>query len=67
MKHKEDIISSYCGIGKVTTSVLLAEMPELGTLDAKKIAALAGVPSIKRMRLPLIAYRNLLHKNALSL
>ena len=43
LKNKDNILQSFCGIGSVTASVLLAEMPELGTLDGKKIAALAGL------------------------
>ena len=31
------------GVGNVTARTLLAEMPELGTLDRRKIAALAGL------------------------
>jgi transposase len=30
-------------VGKVTTTTLLAELPELGKMDRKKIAALVGV------------------------
>jgi transposase len=31
------------GVGKVTAATLLAEMPELGTLNRSQVAALAGV------------------------
>jgi len=37
------ILSSAPGVGVVTTATLLAELPELGKLDRKKIAALVGV------------------------
>jgi transposase len=37
------ILSSAPGVGKVTTATLLADLPELGKLDGKKIAALVGV------------------------
>jgi len=49
MKEQEDwqepteILGSAPGVGKVTTATLLAELPELGKLDRKKIAALVGV------------------------
>lgn len=38
-----EILSSAPGVGRVTTATLLAELPELGKLDRKKIAALVGV------------------------
>lgn len=38
-----EILSSAPGVGVVTTATLLAELPELGKLDRKKIAALVGV------------------------
>lgn len=38
-----EILSSAPGVGKVTTATLLAELPELGKMDRKKIAALVGV------------------------
>jgi len=40
---KIKILQSVPGIGSVTTSILLAELPELGVLDNKKIASLVGV------------------------
>jgi transposase len=43
MKRKSEIILSAKGIGPVTASNLVAELPELGSLDRKKIAALVGV------------------------
>jgi transposase len=36
------------GIGKTSTRTLIAELPELGTLDRRKIAALVGVAPINR-------------------
>jgi hypothetical protein len=39
----EDLLSSVPGGGPVISRSLLAELPELGTLDCKKIAALAGL------------------------
>ena len=37
------ILSSAPGVGPVTTATLLAELPELGKMDRKRIAALVGV------------------------
>jgi len=42
-QEQTEILSSAPGVGKVTTATLLAELPELGKLDRKKIAALVGV------------------------
>ena len=39
----DDIIRSYKGMGPVSSSTLLGDLPELGTLDRKKIAALVGL------------------------
>lgn len=41
--EKDAMLQSVPGIGPVTARTLLAEMPELGTIDRKKIAALVGV------------------------
>jgi transposase len=40
---KNDILQSVPGVGKITAAILLADLPELGTIDRKKIAALVGV------------------------
>ncbi|MBK9208523.1 MAG: IS110 family transposase [Anaerolineales bacterium] len=42
-QEQEDILRSAKGVGRVTATTLLAELPELGKLDRKKIAALAGL------------------------
>jgi transposase len=42
-REKEDLLKSVPGIGKVISFTLLAELPELGTLDRREIAALVGV------------------------
>ena len=42
-KDKENLLRSVPGVGTVTACTLLAELPELGTLNRKKIAALVGV------------------------
>jgi transposase len=40
---QEQILCSAKGVGRVTAATLLAELPELGKLDRKKIAALVGL------------------------
>ena len=40
---ERQILESAPGVGKVTSATLLADLPELGKLDGKKIAALVGV------------------------
>ncbi len=40
---KEELLSSVPGVGKIIARTLLAEMPELGTLDRRQVAALAGL------------------------
>jgi transposase len=42
-QEQREILDSAPGVGKVTTATLLAELPELGKMDRKKIAALVGV------------------------
>ena len=42
-QEQREILNSAPGVGKVTTATLLADLPELGKLDRKKIAALVGV------------------------
>ncbi len=42
--HKKDeILRSVPGVGRITTFTLLADLPELGMLNRKQIAALVGV------------------------
>lgn len=41
--EKEDLLRSVPGIGPTVARTLLAEMPELGALDRREIAALAGL------------------------
>jgi len=47
-REKEDLLRSVPGVGPVLTLTLLAELPELGTLDRRQIAALAGVAPLNR-------------------
>ena len=44
----EDLLRGVPGVGPVTARTLLAELPELGTLDRKQIAALVGVAPLNR-------------------
>ena len=48
LKNNEKIICSVPGAGKITAAILLADLPELGILDHKKIAALVGVAPFNR-------------------
>ncbi len=41
--EKEDLLASVPGVGPVIARTLIAEMPELGTLDRRQIAALASL------------------------
>ena len=47
-RETENLLKSVPGIGDVTARVLIADLPELGTLDRKKIAALVGVAPFNR-------------------
>lgn len=40
---REALLTSVPGVGRVTARTLLAEMPELGRLDRRQIASLAGL------------------------
>ena len=42
-QEETEILDSAPGVGKVTSATLLAELPELGKMDRRKIAALVGV------------------------
>ncbi len=46
--EKEDLLASVPGIGPVIARTLIAELPELGTLDRRQIAALAGLAPFTR-------------------
>jgi transposase len=47
-RDKENLLTSVPGVGDGTARSLLADLPELGTLDRKKIAALVGVAPFNR-------------------
>jgi transposase len=48
LKEKADRLTSVPGIGETTALMLIAEMPELGNLNRRQIAALVGVAPINR-------------------
>jgi transposase len=47
-REKEDLLASVPGIGRIIARTLIAELPELGTLSRKQIAALAGLAPFTR-------------------
>jgi transposase len=47
-RAKEDLLASVPSIGDITARTLIADLPELGTLDRRKIAALVGVAPFTR-------------------
>lgn len=47
-REKEDLLTSVPGIGKTIARTLIAQLPELGRLDRKQIAALAGLAPFTR-------------------
>jgi transposase len=58
-RAKENLLRSVPGIGPVTTATLLAELPELGTLSGRQIAALVGVAPFARDSGPLRGTRTI--------
>ena len=47
-QENEDLLRSVPGIGPIVSRTLLAELPELGQLNRKQIAALVGVAPLNR-------------------
>ena len=47
-REKENLLRSVPGVGKITSITLLAELPELGALNRRRIAALVGVAPFNR-------------------
>ena len=47
-RAKDDLLQSVPGVGPIVSCTLLGELPELGTLSHKQIAALAGVAPLAR-------------------
>jgi transposase len=45
---KQDLLKSVPGIGDIVARTLIAELPELGQVDRRQIAALAGIAPINR-------------------
>ena len=47
-RAKDNLLKSVPGVGRVLATTLLAELPELGNLSRREVAALAGVAPINR-------------------
>ncbi|OLC67521.1 MAG: IS110 family transposase [Actinobacteria bacterium 13_1_40CM_4_65_12] len=47
-RAKDDLLQSVPGVGPIVSYTLLGELPELGTLTHKRIAALVGVAPLAR-------------------
>lgn len=47
-REKDDLLRSVPGVGPVLSSALIADLPELGRLNRREIAALVGVAPLKR-------------------
>ena len=47
-REKDDLLRSVPGIGEQVSLTLLADLPELGTLDRKQIAAMVGMAPFGR-------------------
>lgn len=47
-RAREDLLRSFKGVGPVSSRTLIGDLPELGRLDRKRIAALVGVAPMAR-------------------
>jgi transposase len=47
-KAREDLLKTAQGIGKVNARTLIADLPELGTLNRREVAALVGLAPFNR-------------------
>lgn len=47
-RQKDEILQSVPGVGPVLSLTLLADLPELGTLNRREVAALVGVAPLNR-------------------
>lgn len=47
-RDKEELLASVPGVGKTVARTLIAELPELGTLDRRQVAALVGLAPFTR-------------------
>jgi len=50
MSERLEILSSIPGIGKTTALLILVDMPEIGALDCKQVASLAGLAPLSQMQ-----------------
>jgi len=48
LKHRFDILTSIPGLGPITATTLITDMDELGQVNSKEIAALAGLAPMNR-------------------
>ena len=48
LARRYDILTSIPGLGQIAAIALIADMPELGTIEAKQIASLAGLAPFAR-------------------
>ena len=47
-READELLTSVPGVGEVTARTLIADLPELGQLDRRRVAALVGVAPINR-------------------
>jgi transposase len=47
-REKDDVLQSVPGVGPIVSATLLTQLPELGTLNRRQIAALVGVAPFNR-------------------
>lgn len=47
-REKDDLLQSAPGVGPVTSTALIAQVPELGSLTGRQVAALVGVAPLNR-------------------
>ncbi len=47
-REKDELLRSVPGVGPRVSATLLADLPELGTVDNKKVTALVGVAPLNR-------------------
>ena len=59
LSNKLDILTSIPGIAETTAFSMLIEMPELGTLEGKQVASLAGLPVSRQNTISSFAQENL--------
>jgi len=48
LSNRHSILTSIPGLGALTAIIILSEMPELGTMDKRQTAALAGLAPVAR-------------------